>query len=214
MKKQTETQVVAQPEAVQALRESTLMGLFLEPTSPSDAARQVGIAANLMHHHVKRYLDFDLLFETSRQDGKVFYQLCAKNFLIPWAMIPAEDQMTTSLNTVNTAFVKAYERSERLCTVRPEYHVIGFADLPEQTDSSRETIKPEPHPAHYQLRSLRLSGSSYQKVVQRLSELLNELHMENSSDAVQCSLLLLAFEGSTSDVPADVQQIQSFLPKV
>ena len=216
MKKQLETLVIDNPEAIRALRETTFIGLFLEPSSPSEAAKQAGITANLMHHHAKRYLELGLLFEAKREAGKVFYQLGAKNFKIPWELIPADDLIGKTLQDLSNAFTKAYERSNRLMTTSPEYHMIGFATPAEEylpTENHNVEIL-EARPAHYQMRSLKLSPSSYRALVKQISDLITDTEMETSSDAAQCTISLLAFEGSVIDVPSDSHHVQSYMPDI
>jgi hypothetical protein len=193
-----------------------IMGLFLEPNSPSEVARFVNISANLMHHHTKPYLELGLLFEAKREAGKVFYQLAAKNFKIPWELIPSDDLVGRPLQDLSAAFTKAFERSNRLTSDSPAYHMIGFAEIENEDvqTKNREGNMLEARPAHYQMRSLQLSASSYRALVHQFSDLIAEIEMEDSSDAAQCTISLLAFEGSVIDVPGDSHVVQSYLPDI
>lgn len=216
MKKQQAALVIENPEAIKALRETSFMGLFLEPNSPSEVAKVVGISANLMHHHAKRYLELGLLFEAKREAGKVFYQLAAKNFKIPWELIPSDDLVSKPLQDLSGAFTKAFERSSRLTSESPTFHMIGFAEPENEDVQTKSTIDNmlEARPAHYQMRSVQLNASSYRALVQQISDLITDIEMENSSDTAQCTISLLAFEGSVFDVPTDSHVVQSYLPDI
>ena len=198
MKKQQPILIIDNPEAAKAVREAQFLGYFLEPSSPSDVAKRAGIAANLMHHHANRYLELGLLFEVKREDRKVFYQLAAENFRVPKSLLPADEEMTQSLQELSSAFSKAYERSDRL-NASPNYLNFGFAEtIPEDQmqPASDDTELLEVRPAHYQMRSFRLSPSSYQKLVCLLSDLIIDAETESSKEAAQCTIALLAFEGN------------------
>ena len=216
MKKQQATLVIENPEAINALRETTYMGLFLEPSSPSEAAKVVGISANLMHHHAKRFLELGLLFEVKREAGKVFYQLAAKNFKIPWELIPSDDLIGKPLQDLSNAFTKAFERSNRLTSDSPAFQMIGFAEPAAEDVQTKNQLDNmlEARPAHYQMRSVQLNASSYRALVHQISVLISEIEMEHSSDTAQCTISLLAFEGSVFDVPTDSHVVQSYLSEV
>ncbi len=214
MKKQQEILVIENPEAIRILRENTLLGLFLEPSSPSDVAKHAGISAHLMHHHAKRFLELGLVFEANREDGKVFYQLLAKNFKIPWDLIANDDLIEQPLQKLSIAFSKAFQRSNRFTSSSPAYHFIGFAIPPEEKAVKPPTEMLEPRPAHYQMRSLNLSPSSYRKLVKQISDLISLAKMETSSDAAQSSIVLMAFEGSVFEVPSESHVVQSYMPDI
>ncbi|GAA5501247.1 hypothetical protein Dxin01_00979 [Deinococcus xinjiangensis] len=81
---QIDVQHVSQPEVARALRQYTdFLTLFVEPTSPTQAAKAAGMAPNLAHHHVGKLADLGLLFEQRREGGKVFYTDCAPFHNIP-----------------------------------------------------------------------------------------------------------------------------------
>ena len=204
MKKQQPILVINNPEAAKAVREAQFLGYFLEPSSPSDVAKRANIAANLMHHHANRYLKLGLLFEVKREDRKVFYQLAAENFRVPKSLLPAYEEMAQGLQELSGAFTKAYERSDRL-NASPNYLNFGFAEtMPEEQiqPASNDNELLEVRPAHYQMRSFRLSPSSYQKLVCLLSDLIIDAETESSKEAAQCTVALLAFEGSVLETPS------------
>jgi DNA-binding transcriptional ArsR family regulator len=216
MKKQLSTLVIQNPEAIKTLRETQFLGYFLEPRSPSEVALQAKISANLMHHHAKRFLELGLVFEAKREDGKVFYQLAAKNFKIPWEQIPPDDLIGGTLRDLSSAFSSAYERSDRLSSESPEFHMIGFAE-PSEVDQPRSKSNAEnleARPAHYQMRSIRMTSSRYRALVKQISDLLTDAEMESSSDATQCTIALLGFEGGVADVPSDSHHVLSYLPEI
>jgi hypothetical protein len=204
MKKQQPVLVIDNPEAARAVREAQFLGYFLEPSSPSDVAKRASVAANLMHHHANRFLELGLLFEVKREDRKVFYQLTAQNFRVPKHLLPADEEMVPGLQELSSAFTKAYERSERLNS-SPEYLNFGFADtIPEDQQPSSNHNEPlEARPAHYQMRSFRISTSIYRRLVCQLADLIIDAETESSKDGAQCTIALMAFEGSVLGTPVN-----------
>jgi hypothetical protein len=218
MKKQQPILVINNPEAARAVREAQFLGYFLEPSSPSDVAKRANVAANLMHHHANRFLELGLLFEVKREDRKVFYQLTAQNFRVPKQLLPADEEMTEGLQELSSAFAKAYERSDRLNS-SPDYLNFGFADtIPEDQQPSKHDEPLEARPAHYQMRSFRISTASYRKLVCQLADLIIDAETESSKDGAQCTIALLAFEGSVLETSAnegwELLHMQSHVPGV
>jgi hypothetical protein len=203
MKKLQTVLVIDNPEAARAVREAQFLGYFLEPSSPSDVAKRANVAANLMHHHANRFLELGLLFEVKREDRKVFYQLTAQNFRVPKHLLPADEEMVQGLQELSSAFAKAYERSDRLNS-SPDYLNFGFADtIPEDQQPSNDKEALEARPAHYQMRSFRISTSSYRRLVCQLADLIIDAETESSKDGAQCTIALLAFEGSILGTPVN-----------
>jgi hypothetical protein len=203
MNKQQPVLVIDNPEAARAVREAQFLGYFLEPSSPSDVAKRANVAANLMHHHANRFLELGLLFEVKREDRKVFYQLTAQNFRVPKQLLPADEEMAQGLQELSSAFSKAYERSDRL-NLSPDYLNFGFADtIPgdQERPSSNHDELLEARPAHYQMRSFRISPSSYRRLVCQLADLIIDAETESSKDGAQCTIALMAFEGSVLGTP-------------
>jgi hypothetical protein len=220
MKKQQTVLVIDNPEAARAVREAQFLGYFLEPSSPSDVAKRANVAANLMHHHANRFLELGLLFEVKREDRKVFYQLTAQNFRVPKRLLPTDEEMTQSLHELSSAFSKAYERSDRLNS-SPDYLNFGFADtIPEDHDqpNSNNDEPLEARPAHYQMRSFRISTSSYRRLVCQLANLIVDAETESANDGAQCTIALLAFEGNVLETAStegwELLHMKSHVPGV
>lgn len=64
-----------------------LLPFFAQARSLSEAAKIAGIKSNLMHYHVKRFLEFCLLNHVATKQGRgrasKLYQASAKKFFIP-----------------------------------------------------------------------------------------------------------------------------------
>lgn len=60
---------VTTPQAAAALRDIGILAYFLEPSSPTDVAKTCKMPANLVHHHVKRALEADVLMEVKRESN-------------------------------------------------------------------------------------------------------------------------------------------------
>ena len=190
------------------------------PSSPSEVAELAGIAANLMHHHAKRYLELGLLFEAKREAGKVFYQLVARSFKLPQNLLAADEKIIHTLSELSSAFAKAYERSDRINTYDDaDFAHVSFGSPKDYTPGvNHQDAATEARPTHFQARSFRLSASSYCKLLREISDLIGNAIMDRSDDAAQCTLAFLAFEGSINDTPAnensDLHDVSSFLPNV
>jgi DNA-binding transcriptional ArsR family regulator len=202
---QTQEITLTNPEAARALRDNELLGEFLEPSSPSDVAKKTGQAANVVHHHAKRFLELGLLFEVKRETRRVFYQLSARRFKYDHNMLGEEPEQT-ELEELTSAFTQAYARSSHLEGRDVDYSIHSFGDhsefpnlyqaiLKSQTPVRHENL--EAHPAHYSARTLHLSAQKYQEIVKKITRLMVECADEpNSSDGL-CTLAFLAFDGAT-----------------
>lgn len=209
---------VTDVEAARALRGVGFLPQFLEPASPSDVAKQAKVAANLVHHHAKRCLELGLLFEAKREGGKVFYQTAARNFKVPRSLLENEDKIGVTIGNLSSAFLQAYEKSDRL-TNHDDYKfdVYGYSDpIPELHDETKPNLcSGEARPAHFQAITVRLSPSSYQELVRNIAILLNETKPE-PKDNVACTIGLMAFEGLIPDefgqFETESRFINSFMP--
>ncbi len=199
--------ILTNPEAARALRDNDLLAQFLEPKSPSEVAKKTGQAANLVHHHAKRFLELGLLFEASRNAGKVFYQLTARQFKFDRRLLGNEAN-NTDLQELTKAFLEAYERSSHLEGREVDYSIHSFHDRSEMPSEGYqallmrnwETHKPrenlEPHPTHYGSRTLTLNAAKYQELIRKITMLMVECEDEPSSSDGLCTLTLLGFHGA------------------
>ena len=214
--------ILTNPEAARALRDNDLLAQFLEPQSPSEVAKATGQAANLVHHHAKRFLELGLLFETSRKAGKVFYQLTARQFKFDHHLLGNETN-NTDLNELTTAFLEAYERSSHLEGREPDYSIHSFHDRSEMPSEGHqallmrnwETSKPrenlEPHPTHYGFRTFTLSAAKYQELVRKITLLMIECEDEPSSSDGLCTFALFGFHGVTREGGSASAALNSFV---
>jgi hypothetical protein len=209
---------VTDVEAARALRGVGFLPQFLEPASPSDVAKQAKVAANLVHHHAKRCLELGLLFEAKREGGKVFYQMTARNFKVPRGLLENEDKIGVTVRNLSSAFMQAYEKSDRLTNAEDyEFDLYGYSDpIPQFQDETKAKIgSGEGRPAHFQAVTVRLSPSRYQELVRKIAILLNETKPEPNEGAA-CTIGLMAFEGLIPDefgqFETESRFINSFMP--
>lgn len=206
-------------EQARAVQDVGFLGRFVVPTSPSDAARTLGIPANLAHHHAQRHLNLGLLEEVGRNGGKVQYQLTAKLFKVPRTLLPPEDpdnKTVRLLGAVQKHFLAAYERSNRLASRDdPDYDLYEFMA---KDDPDRVAPPPisEPltgRPAHFQARTFSLSPASYQKLVREIADLI--VAAENEHDRPGSGLCTFVFLGMDGELQAGMQDslsVSSFVP--
>ena len=210
--------VVTTPEAAAALRDIPILVRFLNPASPSDVARETNMPANLVHHHAKRALELGLLFETKREDRKVFYQLAARTFKHARDLLNVEEREIEEMKQLSDAFVKAYMRSDLIAGhLDPEYATYGFGDT--RSGGNIEDLKPEftpfesseAHPTHFQARTFRLNVAAYKSLIQSISSLIMKAQPDSKNDSDVCSFAFLAFDGELREGHSDSQNINSFL---
>lgn len=166
------------------------------------------MASNLAHHHAKKLVERGLLFEQRREAGKVFYQLTARTFKIPWSVLPPTDEFGgtyTSLKDLDRNFRQAYERSWRLAGNNEEL-TVGFADHLENRPQPSQLSSPaiEGIPAHFDSLTLRLAPERYQRLIREITQLLTEAGCEGPKDQGQvCTVALFGYQGPL-DCPEDV----------
>jgi hypothetical protein len=208
--------IVTTPEAATALREMTILPHFLEPRSPSDVGKTANMPANLVHHHAKRAVELGLLLEVKREAGKVYYQLAARTFKHARDLLSVEDVQNDDLRVLTEAFVKAYLRSDHIAGhLDPDYATHGFAPASSQPEEQRPQFtsfpSPEAHPAHLQIRTLRLSSAGYLQLAQRISDAILETIPDSSAGSDACTFAFLAFDGAMREGSTDSHRLDSYL---
>lgn len=211
--------ILSTPAQARAVQEVGFLGQFFAPTSPSDAAKKLGIPANLAHHHAQRHLSLGLLEEVKREGGKVLYQLTAKLFKVPRTLLPPEspDNKTTRLlELIQTRFLAAYGRSSRLAEQDdPDYDLYGFMvkDDPDPEPPEKFDEPLEPRPAHFQARTFALTPASYQKLMRGIADLIATAEPEHARPGGGlCTLVFLGMDGELQPGMHDSRLISSFVP--
>ena len=212
---QREEMIVTREDQAIALQDVGFLGQFLEPRSPSDVAKKLGMPANLAHHHAKRHAELGLLLDAGRDAGKVYYQLAARTFKHARSLIPAgapNERVTATLARLEEQFLAAYQRSDQVAGHQdPDWTVYGFSTKrrprPEKVPG-RPPI--EARPAHFQVRTFRLSSKHYQQLVQQIARLLEQA--EADPDDTPCTLAFLALDGALQAGQQDSHMISSFVP--
>jgi DNA-binding transcriptional ArsR family regulator len=210
--------IVTRPEQARALQDSGFLARFLEPASPSDVARSLGIPANLAHHHARRHAELGLLEEVRREGGKVYYQLVARTFKHDRTLLPAGDpdeHTAVMTGLLRDRFLRAYERSDRFSPDGvPSWHTYGFdrEARPEEPEPRRPTEGSESHPAHLQLRTVSLSPKSYRELVRKVARLIIEAEAEDEEQAQPCTLAFLAMAGVLQEGSTDSRYLSTFVP--
>ena len=193
------------------------LGYFLTPHSPSEVAAGLGMAANLAHHHVRRLETLGLLEKHRRGAGKVYYQLTAQQFRVPVEVLPPGDPDENAVRTlreVSAGFLKANARSWSYASREDEGAVYAFEAAPEQAANPVNSDgNEEPHPAHLDTLTLKLTPERYRRLVLALSELLSEAAgAGKSSSGEVCTLAILAFRDAHEPVHGFSRGTSTFLP--
>ncbi len=203
--------IITREDQAKALQEVGFLGCFLEPASPSEVAKELDMPANLAHHHAKRHAALGLLNEVSREGGKVYYQLAARTFKHDRKLLPDDpDHMSANLTRLQQRFLSAYERSDRLAGEQdPDWTIYGFSGEP--PPRVRNYVPSEPHPAHFEAHTFRLSAEAYHALVRQIAHLLETAE---PSGEKPCTLAFLAFDGVLQDGTQDHHTILSFAPPI
>ncbi len=203
------------PEAVRTIRDTPVLHRFLDERNPSDLAKEIGMPANLVHHHVKRGVELGLLTETKREGKRIYYQLTAKEFTHGRDVLEYGEKISAALNLLSSGFLPAYAASEALYLGAddPDYHAIGFVDPESLPPKPKRLEKAEvqAYPAHFQARTIRLSPAQYQRLLRELSETINDAAPELNHDAKPCTLTLIGYQGELREGHDNAEEIASFL---
>jgi DNA-binding transcriptional ArsR family regulator len=207
---------IARKEQARALQDVTFLGAFLEPASPSDVARRLGMSANLAHHHAQKHAALGLL-EVKRERGKVYYQLAARSFKYPRTLLPPEDpenHAAVAPKRLGERFLEAYARSDRIAGRQdPDWIVCSFSPegAPELPPPEGDEQPLEPRPAHFQLRTLTLRPENYRKLVRQIAALLAQAEGEEGEGVGPGTLAFLALDGALQEGMRDGHQYTSYV---
>lgn len=211
--------VVENAEQATALQDVGFLGQFVEPASPSEVARKLGMAPNLAHHHAKRHASLGLLVEVRREGGRVYYQLAARRFKHRRSLVPVghpDERVTATLSRLEVQFLEAYERADRIAGVQdPDWTVYGFVPgpVPEAVPEG-DLIAPEARPAHLQVRTVRLTPEGYVRLVRGVWRLLEEVEADTQDVGAACTFAFLAMEGVLHQGEQEGMITASFVPPV
>lgn len=215
---QLDEMVVTQVEQVRALQDSAFLGRFLEPASPSDVARSLGIPANLAHYRAKRHAAAGLLARVARERGKIYYQLVARTFVHSDALLPVgnpDEYTAATLKLLGKRFMAAYERSERVAAgLHPNLHVYSFDRARAPRIRSRENAESARScPAHFQARTLSLTPERYRELVRQVARLLADIEADPQPEGRTCTVTFLAMEGCLHEGATNASHyVSSFEP--
>ncbi len=203
------------PEAARTLRDTPVLHQFLYERNSSDVAKQLGMPANLVHHHVKRGLELGLLFETKREGKRIYYQLVAKEFTHSKNLLEYQEAIAGALNLLSAAFLPAYEASEAQCAEAndPDYHTIGFVEpssLPPKPKRLEKNAV-QTYPAHFQARTVYLTSAQYKRLLREMNQIINDINPQLTGDVKPCTLTLIGFQGELRAGHDNAEDIKSFL---
>ncbi|HEX7003341.1 MAG TPA: hypothetical protein VF168_04060 [Trueperaceae bacterium] len=217
---QSDELIVTEPEQARALQETGFLSRYLEPASPSDVARDLGMPANLAHHHAKRHAALGILGEVKREGGKVYYQLTARTFKHDRHLLPAGDpdeHTSVMLALLEERFLSAYSYCDSLENgADPSWHVYAFDRdaLPGAPAESGGNGALAPRPAHFQARTLRLSPHRYRDLVRRISALIAKAEADDAGQGGAATFAFLAMDGVLQDGSRDTHYLSTFVPPV
>ena len=166
---------------------------FVEPLTPSEAARKLDIPANIAHYRTKRLAKARLL-EAVENQGKGRYRSVADAFLIPAELAPALHE--SSLLMLDGMLSKLH-RAMMTCTEQHlqehEWVASGKSltlDLSGHIDLSNGEARQ--YPGACRISTLELSSAQYQKVTESIVAILENLHEETGEK--HCTLAFIAFD--------------------
>lgn len=205
MSPQVSELLLTDPEAANALSQAGFLGHFRAPASPSDVGRALGMPANLVHHHVQKFVRLGLLFEAGRERGRVLYQLSALTFKVPTDISLAARQLDTlfdrSVRHSTDALLEACHRSSRLNDHPGPWALCHFGDSERPQPALPQPVSTaEARPAYYVRRTLRLTPERYRQLLARLDHLIQaEESQGDAPGTALCTLSAFAFEGGAGE---------------
>lgn len=210
---QLDEMVVEETEQAKALWDFGFLNKFLEPASPSDVARILGIPANRAHHRAKRHLRLGLLREVKREQRKVFYQLVARSFRHRSTLLPLSDRdryTGATIELLRQRFLEAFDRNDHLASSgRTKWHIHRFDQNRQMPPQDEVADPPLAYPTHFQSRTLRLRPDRYLDLLRRMADWLHEAEAD---DGAPCTFTLLAMEGVLHEGVTDGASLSTFLP--
>ncbi len=218
MLQQVHERLIDSSEAARALLNVKFLSQFLAPASPSDVARLLDMRPNLAHHHARRCQRLGLLFEARRFQGKVFYQLTARQFRLPRGRDRSSGPISEgTLRQLTDAYLAAFERSDT--QMDDEHLALSLCSF--KTAGAQPVADPihmesdEARPAFFVHRTFKLTPERYRRLLSRIEALIrNEASEADDPRAGVCTVATLAFDGAAHEGLCDDSLSHSsyFLP--
>lgn len=169
--------------------------LFRDPLTPSEVARRLRVPANVMHYRVKRLAEAGLL-EVAEDNGRSrTYRSVARTFAISAEVLPAVTEALPAmlegmLGKVQRNFLGRLETDLHDLEALLEHGPVTF-ELSESLTLG--TISPHEYPVWTSLATRSLSSAQYQKIIEAVSAVLNEVEPDEGEKL--CTLAFVAFQG-------------------
>lgn len=222
---QVEEIIVTSQEQIDALNDSNILSMFREPASASDVAKDLKLTANLVHYHVKRYLDLGLMFEVSREAGRIYYQLSSLRFKYQEEPV-VMSSISASVAQLNKNFLSAYETSQNAYLQHKldqheayndsDWSIISFNIADSKRLPITDDYKPvEAYPTHFQQRTINISSKAYTDLVTEIFQLISKFEVESTEKSTSnklCTFSFMAFKTESKlERPSDSQNISTFM---
>ena len=186
-----------------------LLEKFMEPSTPSRAARALAEPANRVAYHVRKLTDAGLLRVAGRQGKRVLYQAVAQTFLVPHALVRLDEPLTLIepvMREITTAYAHAILGWQaRRAEDGPEgdgSQLTVHLNAGQQDDQDQERAGPPegPYAPAMRLRSVCLTPEQYRRAQAALDRILTDLSTENDTDgAKKCTFVVMGFAGGLHD---------------
>jgi hypothetical protein len=167
------------------LRLRNLLSAYLEPCTPSEAAKKLGMAANRVHYFSKRLSKAGLLRTVRREGRSCFYQVVAKQFTVPLEASP-DALLGISSDTRKLLMALAELASpDPLSSENKEPIVITIKGLGQNSASSNDAPK-KAYPQFVDVYSQNgLPPEAYERLYQKLKETIEHFLEENKPTEVK-----------------------------
>ncbi len=191
---QTQRQV---QDLLELLPHLNLLGEFLEPQNPSQVARRLGLPANRVHYHVKRFVRQGFLQAVTTKGRSTSYQATALEFRAPEQLVSlfsVRQMVQTTLDGFSRHVISQFEQSSLRFDPTEDDESSLIVSLTKGVSSSSQS-EPKRRWDIPQLngRVLRLSSTGYQKLMQQLQDLLAET--EQDPEAASFSFVVIGTPG-------------------
>lgn len=209
--------------AAKALMNTRFLSRFLDPASPTDVARQLGMPANLAHYHAKKYKSLGLLSEVARDNGMVFYQLSGRRFRIRYEEERKEEQSKTPAvllaRRLFNAFAEEYRKSEVNTNHDDDLWTVcsfetgdsgGLGEAASGSNIDNAFSISADLPTFLIQRTMKMSPDSYKKLLLYIEKVIQDQKAcEVDSRSATCTIAAIGFRGRSYDNQGDNSMARS-----
>jgi hypothetical protein len=180
-----------------------LLEQFMHPRTPSQAARALAEPANRIAYHVRKLADAGLLHVAGQQGKRVLYQVIARTFYVPRALVRLDEPLTLIepiMREITDAYAHAileWEARRDTPAGDGSQLTVHLGGNEEEDHGQQRAEKSEgPHPPAMRLRTVHLTPEQYQQAQAALDRILTDLTADpDTSSKKKSTFVVMSFSG-------------------